>query len=213
MTDKTSDFIGSDDAVRKHYQASLAAEDLLARIKARIVALGVGPEAEREIAQLDHFHMRGSRATAELAQLAGIVPGIKILDAGSGLGGPSRYLATQHGCSVVGVDLSPAFVELAAMLAQRVETEDRLSYEVGNIAKLRFSLEIRASSSSTCLNSAPVGAKDRGLTQFRPISTTMQEQSPAARHQHGLVVGLCCLTREPLQFRPYLMDGGGRSLA
>jgi len=58
-------------------------------------------------------------ATEQLAQIAGIERGTTILDAGSGLGGPSRYLASTYGCRVIGADLSPSFVAVAQVLAQR----------------------------------------------------------------------------------------------
>ena len=57
----------------------------------------------------------GLEATEQLAQIAGIERGAAILDAGSGLGGPSRYLAGTYGCRVIGVDLSPSFVAVARL--------------------------------------------------------------------------------------------------
>ncbi|NJO32356.1 MAG: class I SAM-dependent methyltransferase [Rhodospirillales bacterium] len=126
------------EAVRLHYQAGIEVTDFPAQLKTLIDALGTGPEVERQIAQLDHFHVRGRAATAELAALAAVGPGMKVLDAGSGLGGPSRYLATELGCEVVGVDLSPAFVAIATMLAERAGVSDRVRYEVGNVGELTF---------------------------------------------------------------------------
>jgi sarcosine/dimethylglycine N-methyltransferase len=61
----------------------------------------------------------GLEATKQLAQIAGLERGTTVLDAGSGLGGPSRYLASTYGCRVVGVDLSPSFVAVAQLLALR----------------------------------------------------------------------------------------------
>jgi len=60
-----------------------------------------------------------SQRPEELAQMAAIERGSAILDAGSGLGGPSRYLAGTYGCRVIGVDLSPSFVAVAQLLAQK----------------------------------------------------------------------------------------------
>jgi ubiquinone/menaquinone biosynthesis C-methylase UbiE len=138
MTETASIVSDPDNVVRLHYQAGIGDADFPARLKDRIEALGAGPEVERQIAQLDHFHVRGPAATAELAALAGVAPGMKVLDAGSGLGGPSRHLAIERGCEVVGVDLSSAFVAIAAMLAERAGAGDRLRYEVGDIASLPF---------------------------------------------------------------------------
>lgn len=136
MTGTASNVSEPDNAVRRHYQSAIGDADLPARLKTRIDALGAGPEVERQIAQLDHFHVRGPAATAELAALAGVAAGMKVLDAGSGLGGPSRHLAIERGCEVVGVDLSSAFLAIAAMLAERAGAGDRLRYEVGDIASL-----------------------------------------------------------------------------
>ena len=69
-----------------------------------------------DLAPLDQFHTRGMSATVELAQAAGIPAESRVLDIGSGLGGPSRYLAATFGCHVTGIDLSPSFVAAATYL-------------------------------------------------------------------------------------------------
>ncbi len=51
---------------------------------------------------------RGSGHPLLLAHLAAQIharPGLRVLDGGSGLGGPMAWLAREHGCEVVGVDL------------------------------------------------------------------------------------------------------------
>lgn len=63
---------------------------------------------------------------------------MKVLDAGSGLGGPSRYLAEHYGCQVTGVDLTPAFVHLSRLLTERAGLSGRLHYELGNLLELSF---------------------------------------------------------------------------
>jgi cyclopropane fatty-acyl-phospholipid synthase-like methyltransferase len=49
-----------------------------------------------------------------------------VIDIGSGLGGPSRYLAETYGCTVRGIDLSQSFVDAANFLAERSEGRARL---------------------------------------------------------------------------------------
>src|ERR1700760_4845804 len=97
------------DDVRDHYRAT----GLTERLKTALAVFG--PEDQRltpqQLAALDQFHTRGLAATAELAKLAGITSGMAVLDVGSGVGGPARYLAASCGCQVTGVDLSPPFVE------------------------------------------------------------------------------------------------------
>src|SRR4051812_44387049 len=102
------------DKVRDHYRATGLTERL------RTALLAFGPEGQRlspaRLAQLDQFHTRGLAATADLARLAKIKSGDCVLDVGSGVGGPARFLAATHGCEVVGVDLSEPFTEAARYL-------------------------------------------------------------------------------------------------
>ena len=105
------------DGVREHYRAT----GLTERLKTALAVLG--PEHERltpqQLAALDQFHTRGLAATAELARLAGITAGMSVLDVGSGVGGPARFLAATYGCRVTGVDLSEPFVDAARYLTER----------------------------------------------------------------------------------------------
>src|SRR5436309_2081203 len=66
-----------------------------------------------DLAPVDELHSRRRLATKELAELLAPKPGEKLLDVGSGLGGPARYLAKICGCRVTGIDLTTEFVETA----------------------------------------------------------------------------------------------------
>lgn len=124
------------DDVRDHYGATGLAD----RLKAALAVLG--PEDRRlmpeQLDALDQFHTRGLAATAELAQLAGLTAGDRVLDVGAGVGGPARFLAAHHGCHVVGVDLSAPFVEAARYLTTRTGQQDRVSFEVASALELPF---------------------------------------------------------------------------
>lgn len=126
----------NDTMVRAHYERAIGDDGLLARLKSAIDALGDGHHASRALAALDHFHVRGPAATAELAAIAQIQPGSRVLDAGSGLGGPSRFLANKFDAVVTGVDLSPAFVEVATYLATRAGLVDTVDFRVGDLTAL-----------------------------------------------------------------------------
>jgi cyclopropane fatty-acyl-phospholipid synthase-like methyltransferase len=58
-----------------------------------------------------------ARENEVLADLVGIRPGERVLDAGCGIGGSSFYLAGQRGCSVVGISLSEKQIATAKRLA------------------------------------------------------------------------------------------------
>jgi ubiquinone/menaquinone biosynthesis C-methylase UbiE len=91
-----------------------------------------------DLAPVDEFHSGGRNATARLAQLAQIDASQRVLDVGCGIGGPSRYLASKFGCQVTGLDLTPEFVALAGMLAQRTRLADKVTYRQGNALDLPF---------------------------------------------------------------------------
>jgi ubiquinone/menaquinone biosynthesis C-methylase UbiE len=124
------------DFVREHYRAA----GLTERLKAALAAFG--PEDQRltpqQLASLDQFHTRGLAATAELAKLAGIAGDTAVLDIGSGVGGPARFLAASAGCRVTGVDLSEAFVDAARYLTERTGQGAQVSFETGSALELPF---------------------------------------------------------------------------
>jgi len=89
-----------------------------------------------QLAPLDQFHTRGILATAELATAAGLEPSTRVLDIGSGIGGPARYLAATFGCQVIGVDLSSSFVDAATYLTASCGLSDRVTFQVGDALHL-----------------------------------------------------------------------------
>jgi len=129
MTDTTT-------KVRAHYDAN----GLAGRIKTALAATATEDQPLRidQLAPLDQFHTRGILATAELAAAAGLEPSTRVLDVGSGIGGPARYLAATFGCKVTGVDLSPAFVDAANYLTARCGLSDRAVFQVGDARHLPF---------------------------------------------------------------------------
>ena len=124
------------DGVRDHYRAT----GLTLRLKAALAALGPEdrPLTPEQLAALDHFHTRGLAATAELARLVGMSAEMSVLDVGSGIGGPARFLAATLGCRVTGVDLSEPFVEAARYLTERTGQSGQVSFQTGSALALPF---------------------------------------------------------------------------
>jgi ubiquinone/menaquinone biosynthesis C-methylase UbiE len=122
--------------VRDHYRAT----GLTGRLKTALLALG--PEdrhlTPQELANLDQFHTRGLAATVELGKLAGLTAGMSVLDVGSGVGGPARFLAATCGCRVTGIDLSEPFVEAARYLTGRTGQGGQVSFETASALELPF---------------------------------------------------------------------------
>ena len=124
------------DGVRDHYRAT----GLTERLKAVLATFG--PEGQRltpqQLGALDQFHTRGLAATAELAKLVGLAPDMWVLDVGSGVGGPARFLAATYGCQVTGVDLSEPFVEAARYLTERTGQSGQVSFQTASALALPF---------------------------------------------------------------------------
>jgi SAM-dependent methyltransferase len=123
-------------SVVRHYGSG----DLTEKLKAALTAAGFGNRrlSPTDLAPLDQFHSRGLAATVDLAQALDISPGASVLDIGSGLGGPSRYLAATFGCEVRGIDLSPSFVDAAVYLAERTGLGGKVAYECGDALSLPY---------------------------------------------------------------------------
>jgi MPBQ/MSBQ methyltransferase len=91
-----------------------------------------------DLAPLDQFHGGGKAATVRLARLAGLQPGMRVLDVGGGLGGPARTLAAEFGCHVTVVDLTESYVRAAEALTTRLGLDDRVAHHVGHALELPF---------------------------------------------------------------------------
>lgn len=123
-------------SVQEHY----GQENLKARVAQALADAGFGEGRidPRDIAALDQFHVGGLESTEELAAELGLKPSDWVLDVGSGLGGPARYLASRYDCSVTGIDLSSAFVDVARMLSDRCDVSEQVTFVEGNALDMPF---------------------------------------------------------------------------
>lgn len=117
-------------SVRNHYRATGLTDQI--RSALATIAPDDRPLTVAQLAPLDQFHVRGILATRELADAVGLAPSSRVLDLGSGIGGPARYLAASFGCTVTGLDLSPSFVEAATYLTERCGLSARVAFQVGD---------------------------------------------------------------------------------
>ena len=86
--------------------------DLVATIE-RLAGADLAALTQPQRDQFDQFHSGGSEAVDRLLPGLHLAPGMTVLDIGSGLGGPARQIARSSGCTVVGVDITPAYVDTA----------------------------------------------------------------------------------------------------
>jgi predicted O-methyltransferase YrrM len=123
---------GSNAEIVKPYATS----GLLARLESALRDDGIDPAHPtiEALGPYDHFHGRGLEATEDMAALQAIQPTDHLLDVGSGLGGPARWLSARFGCRVTGIDLTQEFCAIAEHLTRLVGLEDRVHFRVGQCA-------------------------------------------------------------------------------
>ena len=125
-----------DSAVAQHY----GNPELEQSILDALVRTGHDPDRLEpdDLLAVDEFHIGGVQATRDIAVAAGISNGTKVLDVGSGIGGPARLFAHHFGARVVGVDLTPEFVSTATSLTARAGLSDRVAFVEGSGLRLPF---------------------------------------------------------------------------
>ena len=122
--------------VARHY----GRDGLLERILAALTEAGTDIDhlTIDELAPVDEFHSRQRVATVELARLLAPTASDHVIDIGSGIGGPARYLAATYGCKVTGVDLTPEFVAAAIDLTRRAGLAQQVDFREGSALELPF---------------------------------------------------------------------------
>ena len=122
--------------VRDHYGTPSLSE----RVDAALARAGLseGPIDWSALAPIDEFHTGGLAATREVVSALDPAAGDRVLDVGSGLGGPARLIAAQRECDVTGIDLTPEFVEVAQRLTERTGLSDRVRFVCADALELPF---------------------------------------------------------------------------
>ena len=121
-----------------------------------------------DLATVDEFHIRGRKATLEIAQALGLTACAHVLDIGSGLGGPARTVAETYGCRVTGIDITPAFCAAAATLSDRVGLGDRVTFLQGDATSMPFG-DAEFDAVMTIHVAMNIAAKDRMYGEARRV--------------------------------------------
>ena len=123
-------------AVNQHYGVDFL-ED---RVKATLTENGLDRSdlSWTDLSHLDQFHVGGAHSSRALADFLGVEPGQTLLDIGSGLGGPARFLAGERGAVVTGLDLNPAYVRIATDLSARAGLSGKTRFVEANALRMPF---------------------------------------------------------------------------
>jgi SAM-dependent methyltransferase len=85
---------------------------------------------------LDQFHIGGADAVDLLIPTLALAEEDVVLDVGSGFGGPARQIARRTGNRVLGIDITPAYVDAARELTRRATLANLVDFEACDIVAL-----------------------------------------------------------------------------
>ena len=116
------------DVIVSHYENV----DLYQRITDALQSAGKNLDAitVEDLVEVDEFHIGGIQATNDLLDQLDIGPETRVLDIGSGLGGPARHISSRYGAKLTGIDLTPEFVETATRLTDLCKLD--INFHVGS---------------------------------------------------------------------------------
>jgi ubiquinone/menaquinone biosynthesis C-methylase UbiE len=155
------------DRVAIHYSESSALADAIAQN-----LRGAGKDLEKlttaDLAAVDEFHIRGRKATLELAEKMNLNANSQVLDIGSGLGGPARTLAETYGCRVTGIDLTQTFCDAATVMSDWVGLAQLTSFKQGDATNLPFA-DRQFDAAMTIHVAMNIAAKDKMYAEARRV--------------------------------------------
>jgi ubiquinone/menaquinone biosynthesis C-methylase UbiE len=122
--------------IQRHYGSTAIVERVLTAVA------NSGQDASRLTVEMlypyDQFHGRGLVATRENSAKLNLDATMRVLDVGSGVGGPARYMASTFGCRVTGIDLTDDFVAAAKELTERCGLSDKVEFRQGDALAMPF---------------------------------------------------------------------------
>jgi ubiquinone/menaquinone biosynthesis C-methylase UbiE len=121
-----------------------------------------------DLATVDEFHIRGRKATLELAEQMGLSNDARVLDVGSGLGGPARTVAEAYSCHVTGVDLTQAFCDAAQIMSGWVGLSNQVEFQQGDATNLAIA-DNEFDAAMTIHVAMNIPAKDRMYSEARRV--------------------------------------------
>jgi len=93
------------------------------------------------LSDYDHDHFGGVKDTEECFKLLSIDTSSRLLDIGSGLGGPARYIADRSGARVIGIEIQRDRFETAQQFTKVVSLDHLVSFVNEDFSSVRVDRE------------------------------------------------------------------------
>lgn len=115
---------------------SMKLYDQVGRIHSELLALGIdgeSPLAVEDLTPFDQYHYHGTAAVDAAIAALGLEPASRVLEVGSGIGGPARYMADSAGCSVTALELQDDLHRTAEGLTDRCKLRGQVHHLLGDM--------------------------------------------------------------------------------
>ncbi len=120
----------------EHHIKTMKLYSRVERVYAQLRDAGIGdgdPVPLDVLCRFDQYHYHGTDAVDEgIARLA-LHAHARVLEVGSGLGGPARHIANRVGCAVTALELQPDVHEVALRLTERCGLSHLVRHQRGDI--------------------------------------------------------------------------------
>lgn len=112
--------------------------ELLSALFRRLAHAGLsrGPCRFTDLLPYDQNHYFGTQALEAMQQTLRIGADSRVVNVGSGLGGPARFLAGTHGCQVLAIELQDDLHHAAVELTQRCGLAGKVHHVAGDFTQI-----------------------------------------------------------------------------
>ena len=119
-----------------HSMKTMGLYQQVERIHNELRALGFedgAPLRVEDLVPFDQYHYEGTATVDQALRRLGVTVDSHVLDVGSGIGGPARYMAARAGCRVTALELQPDLNATAVGLTERCGLAGRVEHLCGDM--------------------------------------------------------------------------------
>ena len=139
-----------------------------------------------ELSGIETLHPGGFALTRRTAEVAGLKPGLSVLDVSSGRGTQALYYAKTFDVAVTGVDIAPEMVETGKQRAEVAGLSGKVRFELGNSQSLPFA----DSTFDVVINECAVGIPDNSQAVLNEMVRVVRPGGAVVIHESTWKSGL-----------------------